>query len=65
MDPAIVSGRGPDVLTNIDNLKPLVHDQDIILFGYRDREQASIFGSQDVRNTNIHSFDLRAYPKNR
>ena len=58
MDLAIVSGRGPDVLTNIDNLKPLVRDQDIILFGYRDREQAASFGSPDVRNTNIHSFDL-------
>lgn len=58
MDLAIVSGRGPDVLTNIDGLKPLVRDQDIILFGYRDREQAASFGSQDVRNTGIYSFDL-------
>jgi arginase len=58
MDLAIVSGRGPDVLTNIDGLKPLVRDQDIILFGYRDREQAASFGSQDVRNTDIYSLDL-------
>ena len=58
MDLAIVSGRGPDVLTNIDNLKPLVRDEDIILFGYRDKEQAASFGSQDVTNTSIHSFDL-------
>jgi arginase len=58
MDLAIVSGRGPDILTNIDSLKPLVRDQDIILFGYRDREQAASFGSQDVRNTDIYSFDL-------
>jgi arginase len=58
MDLAIVSGRGPDVLTNINNLKPLVRDQDIILFGYRDREQAASFGSQDVLNTDINSFDL-------
>ena len=58
MDLAIVSGRGPDVLTNIDNLKPLVRDEDIILFGYRDSDQATSFESQDVRNTNIHSFDL-------
>ncbi len=64
MDLAIVSGRGPDILTNIDSLKPLVCDEDIILFGYRDREQAASFGSQDVRNTDIHSFDL-AYVKQR
>ena len=45
-------------LTNINNLKPLVRDQDIILFGYHDREQAASFGCQDVRNTDINSFDL-------
>ncbi|HEX9318519.1 MAG TPA: arginase family protein [Nitrososphaeraceae archaeon] len=58
MDLAIASGRGPDVLTNIDGLKPLVRDEDIILFGYRDREQAAGYGSQDVRNTKIYAFDF-------
>ena len=58
MDLAIASGRGPDVLTNIDGLKPLVRDEDIILFGYRDTEQAVNYGSQDVRNTKIHTFDF-------
>src|SRR5829696_271522 len=58
MDLAIVSGRGPNVLTDINNFKPLVRDQDIVLFGYRDREQAASFGSQDVQNTDINSFDL-------
>jgi arginase len=58
MDLAIASGRGPDVLTNIDGLKPLVLDEDIILFGYRDAEQATNYGSQDVRNTKIHAFDF-------
>lgn len=58
MDLAIVSGRGPNVLTNIDGLKPLVRDQDIIVFGYRDAEQAASYGSQDVRDTNMHVFDL-------
>jgi arginase len=58
MDLAIVSGRGPDILTNIDGLKPLVRDQDIILFGYRDAEQAAYYRSQDVRDTDIHVFDL-------
>jgi arginase len=58
MELAIVSGRGPNVLTNINGLKPLVRDQDIILFGYRDAEQAASHGSQDVRDTNMHVFDL-------
>ena len=59
MDLAIVSGRGPDILTNIDGLKPLVLDQDIVVFGYRDAEQSASYGSQDVRDTNMHVFDLQ------
>ena len=58
MDLAIVSGRGPDILTNIDGLKPLVHDQDIVLFGYRDAQESTRYGSQDVRASNINIFDL-------
>ena len=58
MDLAIVSGRGPDILTNIDGLKPLTLDQHIVVFGYRDAIQAASYGSQDVRHTNMHVFDL-------
>jgi arginase len=58
MDLAIVSGRGPNVLTNINGLKPLVRDQNIIVFGYRDAEQAASYGSKDVRDTKMHVFDL-------
>ena len=58
MDLAIVSGRGPDILTDIDGLKPYVRDEDIVLFGYRDAEQSATYGSQDVRDTNLHVFDL-------
>jgi arginase len=58
MDLAIVSGRGPDILTNINGLKPYVRDEDIVLFGYRDAEQSSTYGSQDVRDTKMHLFDL-------
>jgi arginase len=63
MDLAIVSGRGPNVLTNIDGLKPLVKDQDIVVFGYRDAEEAASYGSQDVRDTNMHAFDLPSVRK--
>jgi arginase len=59
MDLAIVSGRGPNVLTDIEDLKPLVREQDIVVFGYRDAEQAASYGSQDVRDTNMHVFDLQ------
>jgi arginase len=59
MDLAIVSGRGPDILTDIEGLKPLVLDQDVVVFGYRDREQAASYGSQDVYETKMHVFDLQ------
>lgn len=58
MDLAIISGRGPDMLTNIDGLKPLVRDEDIVVFGYRDADQAASYGSQDVMDTDMHVYDL-------
>jgi arginase len=58
MDLAIVSGRGPDVLTNIDGLKPLVQDKNIVLFGYRDAKEAASYGSQDVRESDIYALDF-------
>jgi arginase len=58
MDLAIVSGRGPDILTDIEGLRPLVLDQDVVVFGYRDGDQAASYGSQDVCETNMHVFDL-------
>src|SRR5262245_10060199 len=58
MDLAIVSGRGPDVIANIDGLKPLVRDEDIVAFGFRDEEQQREYGSQDIRATDIHTYEL-------
>jgi arginase len=58
MDLAIVSGRGPTVLTDIDGLKPLVRDEDIVAFGFRDVEQQREYGSQDIRDTAIHAFEF-------
>jgi arginase len=58
MDLAIVSGRGPALLTDIDGLKPLVRDEDIVAFGFRDAEESKKYGSQDIRETSIHTFEL-------
>jgi arginase len=63
MDLAIVSGRGPDIISNIDGLKPLVRDPDIVVFGYRDAEQSASYGSQDVRDSSMHVFDLQRVRK--
>jgi len=59
MDLAIVSGRGPEVLADIENRKPLTLDEDIVVFGYRDRELALSDGSQDVEETKMQVFDLK------
>ena len=63
MDLAIVSGRGPDILTNIDGLKPLVQDNNIVLFGHRDAEEAKAYGSQNVRESDISVLDLEEVRK--
>src|SRR5687767_8645803 len=58
MDLAIVTGRGPDILTDIDNLKPYVEDKNVIQVGQRDAEQTKEYGSQDIRKTGIRIFDF-------
>ena len=58
MELAIISGRGPSLLTDIDGLKPLVQDEDIIAFGYRDTAEQHEHGSQDIRETSINAFEL-------
>ena len=60
MDLAIVSGYGPDILTNIEDLKPLVMEQDIVVFGYRDKTQSAQYGCQDIKYTTImNTIELR------
>lgn len=58
MDLAIVSGRGPTILTDIEGRNPLVRDEDIVAFGQRDAEEASEAGSQNIAGTGIHALDL-------
>jgi arginase len=59
MDLAIITGRGPEMLTNINNLRPYVNDENVIHIGQRDWEETKKFGSQDIRDTSIKciSFD--------
>jgi len=53
MDLAIVSGHGPDILSNLDDLKPLVMEQDIVVFGYRDAAQSAQYECQDIKKTTV------------
>jgi arginase len=57
MDLALATGRGPDMLTNLEGREPLVRDEDVVLFGYRDAEEQRDFGSQPVPMSML-AFDL-------
>jgi arginase len=58
MDLAIVTGRGPALLTDIEGLRPYVEDHHVIHIGQRDEQETIDFGSQDIRKTGIHCFGL-------
>jgi arginase len=57
MDLALATGRGPDIVTNLEGLRPLVRDEDVVLFGSRDAAQAKQYGSQPVPDT-LRTIDL-------
>jgi arginase len=58
MDLAVVTGREPAVLADLEGRRPLVREEDVVVFGFRDAESAAAFGSPDVRQTAMHVFDL-------
>ncbi|WP_207515871.1 arginase family protein [Longitalea luteola] len=58
MDLAIVTGRGPAILTNIDDLQPYVKDENVVHLGQRDIEETVKFGSRDIRKSNIRCFSM-------
>jgi arginase len=45
---AFATGRGPDILTTFDGLRPLVRDEDVAVLGPRDRAEAKRYGSQPL-----------------
>jgi arginase len=58
MDLAIVSGHGPDILSNLEDLKPLVMERDVAVFGYRDSEQSAQYGCHDIKSTMMNATEL-------
>jgi arginase len=57
MELALVTGRGPELLTNLEGRRPLVRDEDVVVFGFRDAARAAADGSQPLAPT-IRSMDL-------
>ncbi|MPY70342.1 MAG: arginase family protein [Alphaproteobacteria bacterium] len=60
MDLALATGRGPGIVANIENRRPLVRDEDVAVFGRRDGADADAHGSQRVEDTAIGLIDLAA-----
>ena len=60
MDLALATGRGPQVLAELDGLGPLVSDEDVAHFGRRDAAEAEQAGSQRIEDTAITMIDLAA-----
>lgn len=48
MDLAFATGRGPELLTNLEGLRPLVRDEDAVAFGFRDAQEQRQYGSQPL-----------------
>ena len=46
------------MLSDLEDRRSLVRDEDAIVFGYRDAEEASGFGSPDGRETAMRIYDL-------
>ncbi len=63
MDLALVTGRGPKIVTGIEGRLPLARDEDIVLIGRRDAAEAEAHGSQRIEDTVIEVIDLAAVRK--
>lgn len=59
MDLAFVTGHGPAVLTQFEGYCPLVRDEDVVAFGFRDHEDQAEFGSQPLP-AQLRTYDLPA-----
>jgi len=63
MDLSIVTGRGPELLSNLNNGMPYVTDKNTIHIGQRDKLEARKYGSDDIAQTEIACFDLATIRK--
>jgi arginase len=59
MDLAFATGRGPAVLANLEGRGPLVRDEDVVAFAFRDEDEQRHYGSQPLAPA-IHAVDLAA-----
>jgi arginase len=58
MDLAFTTGRGHEILSDIDGQKPLVRDEDVVVFGFRDMEEAIKLRMPPLAETRLTTFNL-------
>ncbi len=58
MDLAIVTGHGPELLNNMNGLRPYVKEEHVIHLGQRDAIEAETYHVSDIRKTPIQCYDL-------
>ena len=58
MDLALATGRGPDIVADLERRRPLVRDEDVVQFARRDAEEAAEAGSQRIEDTDITVIEL-------
>ncbi|MDQ1050072.1 arginase family protein [Streptomyces sp. V4I2] len=57
MELALATGRGPDVLADLEGRGPLVRDEDVVALGFRDEEESAAAGMQPLP-AELHAMDL-------
>ncbi|MFF9016262.1 arginase family protein [Streptomyces sp. NPDC014870] len=57
MELAIATGRGPRLLTDLEGRVPLVRDEDVVVFGYRDAAESAADGMQPLP-AELYALDL-------
>jgi arginase len=58
MDLALATGRGPDIVADLEGRRPLVLDEDVVHVARRDAAEAAEAGSQRIEDTGITVIDL-------
>ncbi|MDF3148382.1 MULTISPECIES: arginase family protein [unclassified Streptomyces] len=59
MELALATGRGPRLLTDLEGRGPLLRDEDVVVFGFRDAAESAEAGMQPLP-PRLHAIDLDA-----
>lgn len=60
MELALVTGRGPPLVTDLEGRRPFVRDEDVVALGRRDERDTLAYGSQRIEDSGIATWSLAA-----